>query len=147
MFHHFHDDDLYKKNQGSINKDDFYKLINFIGRKNILNADEFFYRFKENTLKPKNICLTFDDSLKCQYDIALPILEDLKIKSFFFITSSFVSDKPNLLEVYRYFRLNYFDNIDNFYNEFYKNLNKNLDNFFKHNNKEIQNKKKILLFI
>ena len=60
MFHHFHDDNLYKKSQGSINKDDFYRLINFIGRKNILNADEFFYRFKENTLKPKNICLTFE---------------------------------------------------------------------------------------
>ena len=85
MFHHFHDDNLHKKSQGSINQDDFYKLIKFIGRDNILNADEFFVRYKENKLSEKNVCFTFDDSLRCQYDIALPVLEDLKIKSFFII--------------------------------------------------------------
>ena len=31
MFHHFHDGDIHKKSQGSIDKDDFYKMINFIG--------------------------------------------------------------------------------------------------------------------
>ena len=39
MFHHFHDDGIHKKGQGSIDKDDFYKIINFIGRKNILDAE------------------------------------------------------------------------------------------------------------
>ena len=34
MFHHFHDGKLNKQGQGSINKDDFYKLIKFIGSKN-----------------------------------------------------------------------------------------------------------------
>ena len=38
MFHHFHDDKLHKRGQGSINKDDFYKLIKFIGRRNIIGA-------------------------------------------------------------------------------------------------------------
>ena len=46
MFHHFHDDKIHKKSQGSINKDTLYKLIKFIGKKNILNADDFFQRFK-----------------------------------------------------------------------------------------------------
>ena len=69
-----------------------------------------------------------------------------KIKSFFFITSSFITGKPNLLEVYRYFRLNYFNNIDNFYNEFYKNIDKDLENFFNLSDKEIQNKKKTAPF-
>ena len=46
MFHHFHDENLHKKSQGSINQDDFYKLIKFIGRKNILDANEFFIRCK-----------------------------------------------------------------------------------------------------
>ena len=45
MFHHFHDDKLHSKSQGSISRDDFYKLIKFIGRKNIINADEFFLKF------------------------------------------------------------------------------------------------------
>ena len=31
MFHHFHDDKLHLKSQGSITKDQFYKLINYIG--------------------------------------------------------------------------------------------------------------------
>ena len=64
MFHHFHDGKLHKRSQGSINKDDFYKLIKFVGRKNILNSQEFFNRFKEKKLKPKNVCLTFDDAIK-----------------------------------------------------------------------------------
>ena len=35
MFHHFHDGNIHKKSQGSIDRDDFYKMLNFIGRKNI----------------------------------------------------------------------------------------------------------------
>ena len=42
MFHHFHDDLAHKKGQGSISKDNFYKIIKFIGRENILDADIFF---------------------------------------------------------------------------------------------------------
>ena len=42
MFHHFHDNGIHTKGQGSIDKDDFYKMINFIGRNNILDADIFF---------------------------------------------------------------------------------------------------------
>ena len=42
MFHHFHDNNIHTRSQGSISEDDFYKLIRFIGRKHILNADIFF---------------------------------------------------------------------------------------------------------
>ena len=45
MFHQFHDNNLHKKSDGSIDKDDFYKIIKYIGRENILNADDFFNRF------------------------------------------------------------------------------------------------------
>ena len=130
MFHHFHDKKLHKKGQGSISKDDFYKLIKFIGKENILDADEFFHRHKENKLKEKNLCITFDDGIRCQHDIALPVLEELKIKSFFFVYSSIFKGNPDLLEIYRYFRLNYFKNVDEFYNLFFKNLDKNLSKFF-----------------
>ena len=142
MFHHFHDDNLHKKGQGSISQDDFYKLIKFIGRDNILNADEFFVRYKENKLSEKNVCFTFDDSLRCQYDIALPVLEDLKIKSFFFVYSSTLTEKPDLLEIYRYFRMNFFSSIDEFYNSFFKELNADLLKFFEEKNEIIKNKKK-----
>ena len=141
MFHHFHDDNLHKKSQGSITKDGFYKILKFIGRENILDANDFFTRLKENKLKEKNVCLTFDDAIKCQYDIALPVLEDLKIKSFFFIYSSLFKGELTLLEVYRYFRMNYFNNIDEFYNYFFKLLNKDLSVFFKDKKKIIEDTK------
>ena len=142
MFHHFHDNKLHKKGQGSITKDELYKIIKFIGRKNILNADEFLIRAQENKLKSKNICLTFDDGIKCQHDIALPLLEDLEIEGFFFIYSSIFTGKPDLLEIYRYFRMNYFKDINEFYEKFYEVLNQNLDNFFKTKSFEILKLKK-----
>ena len=70
MFHHFHDENIHKKIQGSINQDEFYKLIKFIGRDNILDADEFFNKFKENKLSNTDVCISFDDGLSCEYDIA-----------------------------------------------------------------------------
>ncbi len=141
MFHHFHDNGIHTKGQGSISKDDFYKMINFIGRKNILDADVFFEKLKNNTLKKNDLCLTFDDAIKSQIDIALPVLEDLKIKSFFFVYTSVFEGKPDNLEVFRYFRMNYFDNVNDFYNNFYKVLDKNLKNFFENNDEKIQSKK------
>ena len=141
MFHHFHDDGIHTKGQGSISKDDFYKLIKFIGKKNILDADIFFEKFKENKLKENEVCLTFDDSIKCQIDVALPVLEDLKIKSFFFVYTSMFEGKPDNLEVFRYFRMNYFKDVDDFYINFYKTLNKDLNNFIKQNEKIIKDKK------
>ena len=137
MFHHFHDDKLHKRGQGSINKDGFYKLVKFIGRRNIIGAEEFFNRFKENKLKPKDVCFTFDDGIRCQYDVALPVLEDLNIKSFFFVYSSLLNENPDMLEVYRYFRMNFFDDINDFYNQFFKNLDKDLSLFFKDKDKII----------
>ena len=133
MFHHFHDDGVHTKGQGSISKDEFYKLINFIGKKNILDANVFFEKFKQNKLKENEVCLTFDDGVKCQIDVALPVLEDLKIKSFFFAYTSMFEEKPDYLEVFRYFRMNYFNSVDEFYINFYKVINNDLSEFFKKN--------------
>ena len=141
MFHHFHDDGIHTKGQGSIDKDDFYKMINFIGRDNILDADIFFEKFKNNKLKEKEVCLTFDDGIKCQIDVALPILEELKIKSFFFVYTSMFEGKPDNLEIFRYFRMNYFNNVDEFYNSFYQVLDKDLKTFFEDNNEKIKSNK------
>jgi peptidoglycan/xylan/chitin deacetylase (PgdA/CDA1 family) len=137
MFHHFHDDNIHTKGQGSISKDDFYKIIQFIGRKNILDADIFFDKYKKNKLKENEVCITFDDALKCQIDIALPLLDDLKIKSFFFVYTSIFEENPDTLEIFRHFRNNYFNSIDDFYINFYKVLNKDLSGFFRINEKKI----------
>jgi len=131
MFHHFHDDSIHSKSQGSISRDDLYKIIKFIGKNNILDAGDFFHKFKNKKLKSNEICLTFDDGIKSQFDIALPVLEDLKIKSFFFVYSSMFDNKPDFLEVFRYFRLNYYKNVNEFYEDFFNSLNrKKIDEFF-----------------
>ena len=141
MFHHFHDNGIHTKGQGSIDKDDFHKMINFIGRNNILDADVFFEKYKNNKLKNNEVCLTFDDGIKCQIDVALPVLEELKIKSFFFVYTSVFSGKPDNLEIFRYFRMNYFKNINEFYESFYKSLDLDLKDFFKKNEHEIKYRK------
>jgi len=141
MFHHFHDDGIHIKSQGSIDKDDFYKMINFIGKNNILDAEIFFEKLKNKKLKETEVCITFDDALKCQIDIALPVLEELKIKSFFFVYTSVFEQKPDNLEIFRYFRVNYFKNINEFYKSFYKVLDKDLKIFFDENNDKISSTK------
>ena len=141
MFHHFHDNEVHTKGQGSIDRDEFIKMINFIGRNNILDADIFFEKFKDNKLKDNEVCLTFDDAIKCQIDIALPVLEELKIKSFFFVYTSIFEGKPDNLEVFRYFRMNYFNIVDEFYDDFYKVLDKDLKTFFKKNSSKIKDTK------
>ena len=123
MFHHFHDDKIHLKTQGSISKKKLREIINYIGRKNIVDPDEFIWFVKNNkTTKPK-VCLTFDDAIKCQYDIAIPVLAEYNIKAFFFIYSSIFERKPDLLEIYRYFRINHYSSLHNFIKIFLRKLN------------------------
>ena len=131
MFHHFHNGKNHPKSQGSISKDEFIKLIKFIGRKNILDANIFYENLKKEKLNSNQVCFTFDDAIKSQIDVALPVLEDSKIKSFFFVYTSLFEGKPDNLEVFRFFRTNCFESIDIFYNEFFKLVNHDLDKFFK----------------
>ena len=65
MFHHFYDNNLHLQGQGAISKDQFHRIIKFIGIKNILNADLFYEKFKSNKLKNNEVCITFDDAIKC----------------------------------------------------------------------------------
>ena len=129
MFHHFHDDKRHLKGQGSISKDGLLNLIKFIGRKNILNADDFLKRYKEKKLKKNHVCFTFDDCLKSQFDIAFPVMEELNIKGFFFVYSSALKNISSLFEVYRHFRMNFYSDIEVFYEEFYNHFRAKLNNF------------------
>ncbi len=138
MFHHFHDKKSHSKSQGSISEDDLLRLIKFIGRKNILNAEIFYEKLKSGSLKKNEVCFTFDDGIKCQIDVALPVLEDQKIKAFFFAYSSIFEGKPDNLEIFRHFRMNFFKDINDFYKDFYLELNTDLTKFFKINEEAIK---------
>lgn len=146
MFHHFHDGKVHKAGQGSISTDDFIQIIKFIGRDNILDPEIFYDLLINKKLKPNQYCMTFDDGIKCQFDIALPILEDFHIKAYFFIYTSIFTGEPDLLEVYRYFRINYFNSIQDFYDCFFSFFKNDFESFFKIHNDEIQKWKKFYPF-
>lgn len=119
MFHHFHNS-KHPEGQGSLSSDDFEQMIEWLSRKHqILNADKYLSKLENNDLKKNEICLSFDDALLCQSEIAAPILDRRGIKAFFFVYSSPFCGDPDPLEIYRYFRTTEFSNIDEFYDQFF----------------------------
>ena len=121
LFHHFHDAS-HPRGQGSISAEALAGIIAFTGRDRLLPAGEWLRRAQAGVLGPEDICLTFDDNLRCQYDVAYPVLRDHGLTAFFFIYSSPLEGKAEKLEVYRYFRSTCFGQIEDFYDGFYRAL-------------------------
>lgn len=121
MFHHFHGK-KYPGSQGSISGDDFKTILSYVGLERILSPVEWLERLAKNKLKPEDICLTFDDGLSSQFQIALPILDQYGIKAFWFVYSGVFEGQLENLEIYRSFRTRYFKNIDDFYQLFFKKV-------------------------
>ena len=118
MFHHFYDDDKHLRGQGAISKIELEKLIDYLKDYNILNAEDWLKKALVNNLKENDVCLTFDDGLKCQYDVALPVLESKGLTGFWFVYSSVFHGNIGRLELYRYYRTSCFSSIDIFYEKF-----------------------------
>jgi len=126
MFHHFHDS-KHLPAQGSLDAEIFEEMLDWLGeRYNLLDATDYFDRFLDDKLSFDDICLSFDDALLCQYDVAVPILSKRGLSAFFFVYSSPFSGKPDYLEIYRFFRTSTFKDINDFYDVF-SNLVRSLD--------------------
>lgn len=124
MFHHFHGR-KHIKSLGSIGKDQFKKILNYLKKKyNLLPAKIFLNKAINKKLKSNDICLTFDDNLKSQFDIAFPILKKENLTAFFFIYSSVFDKKINLMELFRDFSSRNFKSINDFYNLFFLTFRK-----------------------
>ena len=120
MFHHFHDE-KHLPAQGSLSASQFDEMLDWLNsRYNLIGAREYLDKFENSRLTEKDVCLSFDDALLCQYDLAIPILEARGIDAFFFVYSSVFSGDPDNFEVFRYFRTNNFSDIDDFYTQFFK---------------------------
>ena len=123
MFHHFWSAN-YKKTPGALNKTFFKNKLYKLSKKfNLLSASNYLKLLESNKLKNNDIFISFDDALKCQIDIALPVLDSMKIKAFFFIYTSIFDKRFSRLELYRDFRYSKFNNIDDFYKDFFYFLN------------------------
>lgn len=120
MFHHFHSD-AHPVSQGSISAEELDELIDFVAeRRSILAAAEYAERASLGTLRDNDTCLTFDDALRCQVDVAQPVLESRGLTGFFFVYSSAFTGDPDPLEIYRHFRTSCFESVDDFYREFHE---------------------------
>ncbi|MEW7979018.1 MAG: hypothetical protein AB2813_04235 [Candidatus Sedimenticola endophacoides] len=122
IFHHFHGTG-YHKSQGAIAASTLRRIIeHYQEHCTLLQARDYLEKSRQGRLRPGEVCPTFDDSLRCQYDIALPELERLGLTAFWFIYSSVLTGKPETLEIFRRFRSEHFDDIDQFYHAFYRHL-------------------------
>jgi len=120
MFHHFHNEH-HPASQGSISGEQFSLMLDWLSeRYRLLNADEYLRKLDRNELEPLDICLTFDDALLCQSEIAVPILRSRNLRGFFFVYSSPLTGQPDYLEIYRFFRSTRFGSINEFYQEFFE---------------------------
>ena len=123
MFHHFHSKNT-PSSPGSLDKEKFKKIIVKLKKKFILlSAEKYLEKLQNKSLKEKETFLSFDDALKCQKDIAIPVLKEMDINGFFFVYTSIYDKYVNRLELYRDFRYNYFVNIDKFYEVFFQIFN------------------------
>lgn len=125
MFHHFWDE-RHVRGQGAMSAAEFRRMIEFLGPERILGAREWMERAVGGVLRPWDICLTFDDNLKCQWDVAVPVLREYGLTAFFFVYTSVLRGVPERLEIYRQFRTTEFSDVEAFYQGFFAALNASL---------------------
>lgn len=119
MFHHFHGAG-HPVSQGSIGAEQLEELIDRVGPGRILPAREWLARSIRGGPRESDLCLTFDDNLRCQYEVALPILRRRGLTAFWFVYSSVLQGEIEKLEVYRSFRMVHFHDLDAFYEAFFE---------------------------
>ena len=121
MYHHFHDEKKHIVGQGSISAEKFNDMLDFYGKEhNIIGAEEFLQKSINNSLHPQDVCLTFDDGLLSQYDIAYPVIKDRGLTAFWFIYTSPLDGVLEKIEIYRHFRFSMFSDVELFYKAFWK---------------------------
>lgn len=126
MYHHFHDEQKHIVGQGSISAETFNDMLDFYGKSHhIITAEEFLQKSEADTLSPADVCLTFDDGLLCQYDVAYPVLKDRGLTAFWFIYTSPLDGVIEKIELYRHFRFAMFSDIEEFYSAFFNIVSAN----------------------
>ncbi len=77
MFHHFFGRG-HPRGQGAIGAEDLAELIERHGRDNFVPPRDWMLGHGRGRQPDNALCLTFDDGLRCQLDVALPVLEHYK---------------------------------------------------------------------
>lgn len=112
MLHHF-TDSTHQAIQGALTEHQFLDLLDHLGSR-VTDAQTWRDKALKGSLTDE-ICITFDDALLSQIDIALPVLESRGLTAFWFIYTEPLEGTASRLELYRFFRNSSFPDIDSFY--------------------------------
>ncbi len=122
MFHHFHGKGHFMS-PGSLSSEQMDALLDAYAKDyDLISAQEWFEKAVSNKLSSKDVCVTFDDALLSQYEIAAPVLESRKLTAFWFVYTSVVEGGIEPLEIHRKFRATSFQNINQFYSDFFNHV-------------------------
>lgn len=122
MFHHFHQAPVHHPGQGSISGETLLRILDYVGIDRILTPEAWIDRATHGALRDRDVCLTFDDALRSQFDVALPVLNSVGLRAFWFVYSSVFRGGAGRLELYRYLRDRCFPSLDDFYVAFEKEV-------------------------
>jgi len=121
MFHHFCDA-KHPAGQGAITADQLSDILDYAGIHRILTPAIWAEKAAAGRLDPDDLCLTFDDALLCQIEVAVPVLDALDLKAFWFVYSGVFEGSSDNLEIYRHYRTVRFQSVDDFYDAFFATL-------------------------
>jgi peptidoglycan/xylan/chitin deacetylase (PgdA/CDA1 family) len=117
MFHHFHDGKKHIEAEGSISPEDFVRALDAYGD-HLLPAQEWLDRALAGRLSDGDVCLTFDDGLLCQAEVALPIMKERGVTAMWFVYSEPMLGEPLNFEMFRRFRTTQFEKVSDFCDAF-----------------------------
>lgn len=118
MFHRFHREGARPFGQGSITDTEFEAILKYVGPERILRPQEWLVGVRTGTLRSTDVCITFDDGLKSQFDVALPVLNRLGLKSFWFVFSSVLHGGVDRNEIASYLATFIFPSFEEFAEKF-----------------------------
>lgn len=116
MFHHFVPGDAPGR-EGALCAAQLEQLLEEFGGR-LLPAKEWLDRAERDSLRPGDVCLTFDDNLRCQFDVARPALSRRELTGVWFVSSGPLVGEPIATEIYRALRMHCFPTTDAFYAAF-----------------------------
>lgn len=88
MFHRFHPEPVADEWQGALTPKELERLLLVVGIDRVLSPTAWLEKMASGGLAPSDVCITFDDGLRSQMDLAMPVLEKHGLKAFWFVYSS-----------------------------------------------------------
>ena len=118
MFHRFHVSGDRPSGQGSLTECELEAILAFVGTPNIRSPAEWLERLAHGRLAASDLCITFDDGLMSQYQVALPVLDKHGLKAFWFIYSAVFEGWSDRNEITNHFAVRHFDSFGDYVAEF-----------------------------